>query len=92
MCIVRLRHKNETAKCRFYAVPGDSQALLGMPDLELQGILNIMGEVLGGQQVDRKFNSQTIQLWDTSSYKANTNWGIKSDKVDVVDAKSNMLD
>ena len=36
MCTVRLRHKDKTAQFRFFVVPGDDPALLG--------ILKIMGE------------------------------------------------
>ena len=34
-CIVRLRHEDRTAKCRFFVVPGDSPSLLGMMDIEV---------------------------------------------------------
>ena len=35
--------------------------LLGMPHIELLDIVKVMCEVVGGQQADRKFDSQTIQ-------------------------------
>ena len=35
---VRLRHRDETAKCRFFIVPGNGPALLGIPDIELLSI------------------------------------------------------
>ena len=40
VCSVKLRHK--VARCRFFVVPGNSPALLGMHDIELLGILRIM--------------------------------------------------
>ena len=41
---VRLGHKDKTARCRFFVVPGDDPALLAVPDIELLGILKIMCE------------------------------------------------
>ena len=37
--MVELRHKDKTAKCRFFVVPGHDLALLQMPDIEVLGIL-----------------------------------------------------
>ena len=45
------------ARCRFFVVPGDSPALLGMPDIELLAILKIMCDLVGDQQANRKFDS-----------------------------------
>ena len=42
------------ARYRFFVVPGVGPALLGMPDIELLGILKIMCEVVQDQQTDRK--------------------------------------
>ena len=57
---MRLRHKDKTARFRFFAVPGDCPVFLGMHDLEKLGILKIMCEVVGGKQGERKFFSKTI--------------------------------
>ena len=46
--------------------------MLGMPDIELQDILKVICEVVGGLQVDRKFHSQTIQMSSAPSCTANT--------------------
>ena len=35
VCTVKIRHKDKCPKCRFFVVPGDGQALLEMPDIEL---------------------------------------------------------
>ena len=64
-------------------MPGGGPVLLGMPDIELLCIMKIMCEVVGDQQADRKFNSQTIKLSSTQSCKPNTDWEIKSDNEDV---------
>ena len=42
---VRLRHKDKTAKCRFFVVPGGSPVLLRMSDIELLDILKTTCEV-----------------------------------------------
>ena len=41
VCTVRLKHKEITARYRFFVVPGYSPALLGMSDRDLLGILKI---------------------------------------------------
>ena len=47
MCTVKLRHKNKSAQCRFFVVPGDGPALIGMPDIELLSVLRITCNVIG---------------------------------------------
>ena len=47
VCTVKSRHKDKTAKYRFFVVPGDGSVLLGMPDIELLDIHKIMCEVIG---------------------------------------------
>ena len=42
LCRVRLRHEDKIARYRFFVVPGDGPALLGIPDIELLDILKIM--------------------------------------------------
>ena len=71
MCTLRLIHKDKTAKCRFFTVP-DGPALPGMSDIELLGLLKIMCELVGCQQVELKYDSQTIKLSRAPSCKANT--------------------
>ena len=67
-------------------------ALLGMPDIELLGMLMIMCEVVGGQQIHWKFNSRAMKLSSTLSCKANKHLEIRSDNADVVDPNPSMLD
>ena len=73
-------------------MPGDSPVLLWIPDIELLGTLKIMCEVVGGQQADREVNSQTMQLSNGPSCKANTNRNFKSNNVDAADDNLNMPD
>ena len=92
VCTVQLRHKEKIARCRIFVVPGDSPALLGMPDIELLVGLKIMCYVVEGQQVDRKFNSQTVEPSSALSCNKNTHQDSRSDNVDVIKINSNMLD
>ena len=53
MCIryTRLRYKDNIAKCRFFVVLGDNQALLGMPNIILLDMLKVVFEVMRSSQV-----------------------------------------
>ena len=50
VCTVKLSHKDKIARCRFFVVsfvmPGDGPTLLGMPDIELLGILKLTCDVM----------------------------------------------
>ena len=70
MCIVRVRHKEKTAKCRFFVVPGDVLVLLGMPDIEVLDMLKIMSKVMGDPDKSRMFDYQKMQASYSSSCKA----------------------
>ena len=61
-CSVKLRLKDKVTRCRFLVVLGDSPAWYRTPDIELLDILKIICEVVEGQQVSRKSNSQQSQL------------------------------
>ena len=39
---VRIIHNAKYIKCRFFVVPGDGPALLGMPHVELLNIIRVM--------------------------------------------------
>ena len=83
---------SKVARCRFYVVLGDSPAFLGMPDIELLGIMKIMCDVIEGQQADRMFDSQIIEPFSALSCKANTDIEGRSDNTDGVNNFSNMPD
>ena len=51
--------------------------------------LDIICEEVGCQQADFKFDSQKVQPCNSASSKANTDWGIKADNADPVDANLN---
>ena len=75
-----------------FLVQHDDPVLLVMPDIELLDILKIMCEVAGDQQAKGKFECQTIKPSNTPCCKANTGQQIKTENVDINDAKSNMPD
>ena len=43
---IKIRYKDKCTKCKFFVVLCDGPALLGMPDIELLGMLKIMCEVV----------------------------------------------
>ena len=46
-CKVKIENNDKCRKCIFCVVPGDGEALLGMPDIELFNILNINCTTIG---------------------------------------------
>ena len=56
MCTLKLKHKDKSAKCGFFVVPGDGPALLGMPDVELLNTLRTKCEVISDSLENKKFN------------------------------------
>ena len=89
---MKLRHKDKVVRCRFFVVPGYTQALLGIPEIELHDKLKIMCDVIEGQHTDRKFDPQTMKPPCPLSCKANTDVEYKSDNADVVNNVPNMAD
>ena len=67
MYTVKLRHKDKSVKCRFFVVPGDGPALLGMPDIALLSILGITCDIISEPHESRKFESQTIDMSNSQS-------------------------
>ena len=78
--------------CRFFVVQVDGAVLLGRPDIKLLDILKITCEVMGDQQADRKFDSQTIQQSNNPSCKTNKTQQIRADNENADNVNSNMLD
>ena len=73
-------------------MPGDRPELLGMPDIELLGILKILCVVIKGQNMDRKSDSQRVEPSSTLSCKANMDIDGRSDNADIIISISNMPD
>ena len=70
-CSVRIRHNDKCVKCRFLVVPGDGPALLGMPDIELFGIIRVMCGTIDNKTNDRKFDAQTRHAADGQNCSTN---------------------
>ena len=92
MCTGILRHKYKIARCEFFEVSWECQGLLGMPDIELLGMLKIMCEEVGGWQADRQFNPQLIKPSSALNWLANTGLEIRSGNVDIISTNPNMSD
>ena len=71
---------------------GDGQVLLGKPDIELLDRLKITCKVVENQQVDRKFDSQTIKPTFDLNCRTITLNQRRSNSVDVINNNPNMLD
>ena len=92
VCVVKLRYKDKIVRYRFFAVPGEGQALLGIPDIEFLGKLKMMCDVIESQEADRKCNSQTMEPSSTPCCKANTETKFRSDNVDAINSNSKVPD
>ena len=92
MCTVRLRHQDKNAKFRFFAVPEDGLALLGMPGIKVLNILKTTCEVIGDPHESRKLNSQKIEAFNSLSCTTNKALQIKIDEVDRNDNNANISD
>ena len=57
-CTVEVEHKNNQKKCRFFVVPKNRQALLGMPDTDMLNIIKINIHAIGAEL---KLNSKPYQ-------------------------------
>ena len=53
---VRIGHNDKCIECRFFVVPDNGPALLGMPDVELLSIIRVICEAL-----DNKINACSRQ-------------------------------
>ena len=84
MCTVKYRPKDKLVKCRFFVVPGNSQALLA--------ILRITFEVIDGQQAGRKFDSQMMGLTAILNCKTHSEEDHRSVSVDANHSNVNRLD
>ena len=72
VCSVQLRYKDKAVRCRFFVVPGDGPALVGMLGIKLLGLLKIACQVLDQQQADRNFNPQTRETSGVPEHRTNT--------------------
>ena len=92
MFSVKIRDEDKIGRCGLFVVPGESAALLRMPDIKLLGILNVMCDVIEDQQDDSRFTSQTIEPYSAKSLKTNRDIDCMSDNENTVNSYSNMPD
>ena len=52
ICKVKIEHNNKQKICNFFAVLGNGQVLLGMPDIEILNILSINCNTVGTHETD----------------------------------------
>ena len=53
ICKLKMEHNNKHKICNFFVVPGNGQALLGMPDIKTLDILTITCNTIDTQEVDK---------------------------------------
>ena len=56
MCAVVIKFKNIKKRCVFFVVPGNGQALLGMPDIAALQLININIDSIQAEMVEYKTN------------------------------------
>ena len=65
-CSVNIRHNNNCVSCRFFEVPLVGPASVGMPDIELLGIIKVMYETIDNKNTSRKFDTKTSPLAEST--------------------------
>ena len=70
----------------------NSSALLGMLDIKVLNILRITYEVICNPHESRKFNSQTIEVSTSPSYRKNRALQNKRNKADAHNTNADMSD
>ena len=55
-CKIKIQNNNTHKACIFLVVPGDGEALLGMPYIELLNILNINCNTVGAEKAEKGMN------------------------------------
>ena len=76
-CKVTIEHKNNTKRCHFFVVPGNSQALLGMPDIDALQILTIKIDSIGAEDAGNTQNNINTDAAQESDANQETNIAVK---------------
>ena len=64
-CTIIVEHKNNKKKCRFFVVPRNRQALLGMPDTDVLNIIEIDIDSIGTEDArDSKWCASMHTVWE----------------------------
>ena len=63
-CTVLIQHKSNKKRCKFFVVPGNGQALLGMPDTDVLNKININIHSIGVEDAgESKWCANTHTMW-----------------------------
>ena len=65
MCTATIKFKNFKKKCVFFVVPGNGQALLGMPDMAVLNIINLNIDSIQKEIRECKTNRGQVTHADT---------------------------
>ena len=55
----KIEHSNKQKMCKFFAVSGNGQALLSMPDIDMLNIIHLNCNTVHTQEIDRASNCRT---------------------------------
>ena len=66
-CMVIITYKNNRKKCEFFVVPGNGQALLGMPDTAVLNIINVNIDSIETEGTQRENCNTNINVAKTSN-------------------------
>ena len=72
MCMVIISYKNNRRKCEFFVVPGNGQALLGMPDTAALNIINVNIDFIEAEGTQKENCNTNISDAKTSNVKQET--------------------
>ena len=75
MCKVKLQDNNKHEICKFFVVPGNRQALLGIPGINTINIITINFNTIYTQESDRadKYSTNTAIHQDSRHWQHYTN-------------------
>ena len=68
-CTVIIVYKNNRRKCEFFVVPGNGQALLGLPDTEALNMINLNIDSIEAENTQRE--NCNINIGDAKTSNAN---------------------
>ena len=71
-CTVIISYKNNRKKCEFFVVPGNGQALLGMPDTAALNIINVNIDSIEAEGTQRENCNTNISDAKASNAKQET--------------------
>ena len=93
ICTVKIEHNDKQKMYKFFVVPGNRQALLGLPDINMMNIMHINCNAMGAQETDRANNCCTnTAIYQDSRHEWNyTNLMQEADKVEECNANRDSI-